>query len=179
MDKTSPVLTMKIEVNYDDLENLCILIMLPMSYNLMMSATLKTFKNVSSKKKSNSPEEDFNKPVYLLNLYSWAQLCNVKAPKICPTQSELVSPLSNLSAIWFSYFHRDSQKWQNYSNFPQTDQICYFAVNPTLQCESSPEMFHAITIVLIFIKMIKFVIFICHMILIFSSCLLNLQQLLF
>ena len=82
------------------------------------------------KKTKFSPEEDLNKPVYLPNLYFWAQLCNVKAPKICPTQSVIVSPSSYLSATWFSYFHRDSQKCQNHSNFHRTDQFCNICSEP-------------------------------------------------
>ena len=50
--------------NDKDLDKLCILIMFPMSYNLMMSAILKTFRNVSCFKKNKfSPEEDLNKSV--------------------------------------------------------------------------------------------------------------------
>ena len=126
------------------------------------------------KKTKLSLEEDLNKPVNLLLLSSSLQ---------CESPQDLSHAISDSITLVliclqneFHIFITALKITTIILIFLKLIKFVIFALNPSLQCEISPELSHAIVIVLIFIKMIKFVIFVCHMILIFSSRLLNWQQ---
>ena len=123
------------------------------------------------KKTKFSLNEDLNKPVNLVLLSSTLQ---------CESPQDLSHAISDSITLVliclqhdFHNFIADLKIATIILIFLKLIKLALSALNPSLQCESSPELSHAITFVLIFMKMYTFVIFVCHMILIFSSRLLN------
>ena len=116
------------------------------------------------KKTKLSLEEDLNKPVNLLLLSSSLQ---------CESPQDLSHAISDSITLVliclqneFHIFITALKITTIILIFLKLIKFALFALNPSLQCESSPEMSHAITFVLIFIRMIKFV---CHDFYIFIS----------